>query len=71
MSNERHHWRINKVPDVLEICVLCRLERVCNAFDHDLRGHLCAEDLEFSRNAEDALKGARIVVEPVASILDL
>ena len=69
MMNEHHNWRIRPVPSVLAICVVCRVERVCTAFDHDLRGHLCDEDAAQVRNAEDALACAHLE-QPTDSILD-
>jgi hypothetical protein len=69
VKNIGHQWRIRPVPSTLAICRMCRIERVCSAFDHDLRGHLCDEDAFHVRNAEAALAGAGIELEPTDSII--
>lgn len=68
-QNARHQWRIRKVPDVMANCVVCGHHRVCDAYDHDLRGHVCAVDYELVREAEEVLAEAHIE-QPTDSILD-
>lgn len=68
MKNTRHKWRVQQVPAVMETCVVCETERVCVAYDHDLRGHACIEDFLNLTHAEDALAEAQLE-QPTDSIL--
>ncbi len=61
--------RIRPIPPRMALCAVCRHVIDCVAYDHDLRGDICAADQTFVVQAEVNLRNAGLAI-PTSSIME-